>query len=609
MMQTPRPQRRSARSAAALFAILIALGVSAVLATPASSQVDGVGNGSANWNGWVFDYGVESGFDGLSLTDVTYDGTQLAHRISLPVMNVYYQNNACGPYADRLGGTIEGLYTNEFVLNGERWLELAIEDHIGAYVIYQSYYFSESGTLDAHMFSKGLQCYVYHEHLPYWRFDFDVEGAADDQILRRLDDGTLQVESTEFNLEATDAANHEWYVRDEPTGTTVRLNFDDGTYNQSGDIVPETAYPFNNVYGRQYRSGEVTWSGGPSRTLGFNNGETIDDVVLWYTGYMPHSADEGTELWHSTGVRLDIVPDPTIEPPNECDGLTREAEDGALFGAMTTGNDPNASGGSYIHVPDGTGNAWSFGSANKAEYCITITEPGDYTIETQANAIDNRSDSFYVTINDQPTNGHLWDIRPVTGTYITDNIADRNGNDPIVVNLTQGQHTITIHQREDGARLDKLTLVPYGTGNASCDGGLTREAEDGALFGAMTTGNDPNASGGSYIHVPDGTGNAWSFGSANKAEYCITITEPGDYTIETQANAIDNRSDSFYVHHQRPTNKRPPSGTSAPSPAPTSPTTSPTATATTPSSSTSPKANTPSPSTNEKTAPASTNSR
>jgi len=291
-------------------------------ASTSSAQPAGVGNGSVDWNGWTMQYGVESGSDGLRLSNVTHDNTLMLARISMPVMNVFYEidgnNGGCGPYADLIGGNVyEGVFTNEFTQDGEQWLELAIQDTIGAYVIYQSYYFSESGVMDAHIFSRELQCNIYHEHLPFWRMDFAVEGDANDEVVRLTGNGSYVVEGNEFDFAANAAANHEWYVRDAQSGTSVRLNFDDGTYNLPGQIVPETNYIENNIYGRQYEASnpEIVWQTPPSRDLGFNDGDNIDDLVLWYTGFMPHSPEEGPDLWHSTGVRLQIVDDPEVVAP------------------------------------------------------------------------------------------------------------------------------------------------------------------------------------------------------------------------------------------------------------------------------------------------------
>ncbi|MGC4098378.1 MAG: hypothetical protein QM706_14790 [Nitrospira sp.] len=68
-----------------------------------------------------------------------------------------------------------------------------------------------------------------------------------------------------------------------------------------------TDYTNHTVFGRFYRSTEDKgWTFGPNTQVPYNNGESINnkDLVFWYEGYLPHSADEGSDLWHSTGIRL-----------------------------------------------------------------------------------------------------------------------------------------------------------------------------------------------------------------------------------------------------------------------------------------------------------------
>ncbi|MEM7341132.1 MAG: hypothetical protein AAF467_20915 [Actinomycetota bacterium] len=258
--------------------------------------------------GWSYDVEVSgSRFDGLALNNVTYEGTKIFERISLPTMNVFYQNNACGPYVDRLGGSsYTGPFGEEFTQNGVRWRSIGITDQIGNYVITMIYYLGENGEFDAHMFSRGLQCNIWHEHLPFWRMDIDLAGQDNDQVLRATGGGS-QVESREFSLAATAAQNHGWEVRDSVTGDRLTIAFDDGTFSLPGTVIPETQYAQNMVYGRQYRSNETTWQGGATRNTLFGaNNETITDLVLWYSGYMPHAPEEGPDLWHSTGIRMQV---------------------------------------------------------------------------------------------------------------------------------------------------------------------------------------------------------------------------------------------------------------------------------------------------------------
>ncbi|MGB1252657.1 MAG: putative Ig domain-containing protein, partial [Candidatus Promineifilaceae bacterium] len=279
-------------------------------------------SGHIDWEGWSFDYSVGADFDGLAINDVTYKGIQIMGKGNFPAMPVYYNGNACGPYLDRLDTGLSPvtwandalLVAREFTVGGEQWYEIGNRQFIGDYDIYQVWYFNSEGVIDAHLFSRGLQCNTFHVHYPHWRFDFDIAGASNDQILRQTTTGLIPY-TTEFDVQATAAENHGWIVKDTLTNDSVSLQLDTGSWNVDGTIVPETAYSNNRVIGRAYNSGEADWTGSiPSNwgsgagNVGYGNGENIDDtdIALWYAAYLPHSGSDGADLWHSTGVRISV---------------------------------------------------------------------------------------------------------------------------------------------------------------------------------------------------------------------------------------------------------------------------------------------------------------
>lgn len=293
------------------------------------SMVMAAPSGSVSWNGWTFNYDVSGLYDGLSLKAVKFQGLPLINKISFPVMRVFYDNNACGPYADRLGGTLSPIpwagnatvAQREFTLDGRQWYEIGIRDQIGSYDIYQVYYLSNDGLLDAHIYSKGLQCVVNHVHYPNWRIDFDI-GDPLDQIQANSTSGFL-TKLVEFNANAAQALNHGWRITDSATGNYIDVlpGFTNFTI-PSSTTVPATGYSNNTVFGRLYKATEDTgWTYGPNTQVPFNNGESIsnNDIVFWYEGYLPHSASEGESLWHSTGLRMVVnagsLPPPPPPPP------------------------------------------------------------------------------------------------------------------------------------------------------------------------------------------------------------------------------------------------------------------------------------------------------
>nr|MBX2825693.1 hypothetical protein [Gammaproteobacteria bacterium] len=221
-----------------------------------AATVIGQNEGNIDWNGWELDYDTFELADGLILKNVKYDGVPILGRASFPVMSVYYEG-PCGPYADRLNGPQaqvewagnELLVAREFTQEGKQWFELGVREFIGSYDIYQVWYLSEDGELDGHLFSRGLQCDYDHVHYPMWRLDFDLDGPANDRVIRQTGTDTFAAYSTEFEVPATDAFQHGWFVEDSITGYRVQVGFDSGAWNVAGTVVPETAYADNRVGG------------------------------------------------------------------------------------------------------------------------------------------------------------------------------------------------------------------------------------------------------------------------------------------------------------------------------------------------------------------------
>ncbi|MGC1439687.1 MAG: putative Ig domain-containing protein [Burkholderiaceae bacterium] len=309
-----------------LFSAIVVLNTAAALA---QTQI-GERNGRLEWNGWILDYDTFTKNDGLTLHNVSYGGIDILGRASFPVMSVYYDNNACGPYADRLNGpqaTVSWannakLVAREFTQEGKQWFELGIREFIGSYDIYQVWYISADGELDGHVFSRGLQCQVNHIHYPMWRLDFDIAGPAGDKIIRETSPGQFSAYTTEFETNATDAYQHGWFVEDEATGLRVRVDFDNGQWNVAGNVVAASEYSNNLIGAMVSRTSEEAWPGSPSPNFPHDNNENINnaDVVMWYRGYLPHTPEEGSALWHSTGIRI------TADMDSDGDGLNNSVD-------------------------------------------------------------------------------------------------------------------------------------------------------------------------------------------------------------------------------------------------------------------------------------------
>jgi len=234
-----------------------------------------------------------------------------------------------------------------------------------------------------------------------------------------------------------------------------------------------------------------------------------------------------------------------------CDSsLTREAESGMLAGSMALDDDAGASGGSYVWVPPSEPNVWAIGSDSTASFCFDISVAGRYRIDTKVWGSDSRADSFYVTVDGLPNAGYKWDTG-VTSSFVDAWVSDRDGADPVEVQLSAGQHTVAFILRESGARLDTVELVYVD--EPECGTSLVHEAESARLTGSMQVVSDADASGGAFIQVPPAERDVWKIGSSSTASFCFDVVASGRFQIGTDVQGVTNvrgagqAGDSFFV--------------------------------------------------------------
>ncbi|MCP4426223.1 MAG: S8 family serine peptidase [Chloroflexi bacterium] len=231
------------------------------------------------------------------------------------------------------------------------------------------------------------------------------------------------------------------------------------------------------------------------------------------------------------------------------DPLIQEAEEATLYGNFTLGNDASASGGQYIHAPEGSGNFYGgLDSDHRAEFNFYVDTPGTYQIKGWLYTPDAGSDSFYYTVNGLPAIGTTWTTFIHT-SFEVETIGEFH-NDPYEIYLPTGNHTVTIYVRETGAALDKLELTlveAIAGGGDGVSGSLIQEAEEATLYGNFTIGGDANASGGQYIYPPEGSGDfRGGLDSDHRAEFDFIVATPGTYQIKGWVYAPDVGSDSFW---------------------------------------------------------------
>jgi hypothetical protein len=118
----------------------------------------------------------------------------------------------------------------------------------------------------------------------------------------------------------------------------------------------------------------------------------------------------------------------------------------------------------YFYLP---GDQAELTNGGKAVFNFTITNTGNYVIETLVNADDESTNSFFVNIDAQPEDPDMiWDIEVTSG--FEKRLVNWRGNGdsstdqftPKIFNLPAGAHQLVIIGRESGTLLKSLTIRP-----------------------------------------------------------------------------------------------------------------------------------------------------
>jgi hypothetical protein len=280
-----------------------------------------------------------SGIDGsgLELRHVFYKGKRVFWRAHVPVLNVQYDPGGCGGpslsyrdwqtelapfaatnviapgYAEPATppatvcdhpGTDAGTFAGVAVEKRSDRLILTTQMSAGWYRYVQTWTFHLDGTIEPRL---GFTAVDYpcttlpHTHHAYWRFDFDIDGAADDVIEQRRRLWWFPIwfwrdVDAEFSAIATPL--RERRIRDATTGRGYRVI--PGSHDGVAD-----AWAVADVWGLRYHDDEIDdggATGGPTgdavHVSDYLTGESIEreDVVLWYHASHRHAGGIGCQM-------------------------------------------------------------------------------------------------------------------------------------------------------------------------------------------------------------------------------------------------------------------------------------------------------------------------
>ena len=150
-----------------------------------------------------------------------------------------------------------------------------------------------------------------------------------------------------------------------------------------------------------------------------------------------------------------------------------EAEDGYVSAPMEVAWADEASSAQYIWVPRGYGDFAEISpGAGYAEYTFEVPVSGTYVVWGRVVSNNTADDSFFVSIDGGPY-ACWWTQLGGEENWVWDQVNNvLDGSDPVLFSLEAGQHTLTIKQREDGTKIDKILItkdleyIPEGLGPA-----------------------------------------------------------------------------------------------------------------------------------------------
>ncbi|MBS1787937.1 MAG: hypothetical protein JST85_09460 [Acidobacteria bacterium] len=294
-------------------------------------------SGTPIWQMLVIRPSASSGTraSGVELRDVSYLGKPILKRAHVPILNVLYDNNACGPYRDwqwqegmftangtdvasgiRLctsapqtviesmndTGNFRGVAIYQDPNNNE--VQIVSEMEAGWYRYISRWEFSPAGVIRSRFGFDGVAnsciCNA-HRHHAYWRLDFDIASAGHNRFTQYDTRSFFTPLLTESKAFRDYIRGRYWTVENLASGELVTI--------QPGpnDGVADT-YARGDAWFLRYRSTELddghnsTGSGTEADLDQFVNGESINeqDVVMWYAGHFYH-VYAGGESGHLVG--------------------------------------------------------------------------------------------------------------------------------------------------------------------------------------------------------------------------------------------------------------------------------------------------------------------
>jgi hypothetical protein len=288
---------------------------------------------------------------GIELRYVDYKGKRVLYRAHVPILNVKYDGDACGPYRDwqyqegmiraqgvdvapgfRLcqspaqtildTGSDTGNFLGVGIYVQANEVVFVSEMEAGWYRYVSQWRLGMNGTIRPRFGFAAVEsqcvCNVHHHHV-YWRFDFDIRTAGNNRV-REFNDPPLFGGSKwhdklfEIRRPRDFARKRRWRIVNTVSGEAYDIvpQTEDG----AAASAPDRPFGRGDVWILRYRGSEIddgSVATGPPYEADIDrwvNGEAVNnhDVVIWYGAHFTHDVSHDDPAQHGHIVGPDLKP-------------------------------------------------------------------------------------------------------------------------------------------------------------------------------------------------------------------------------------------------------------------------------------------------------------
>ena len=313
-------------------------------------------DGTPLWRFLVYrpSYSRGTNGSGVTLLEVDYRGKRVLRRAHVPILNVRYDGDACGPFRDWLyeesyiqaNGTVvapgillcptpaqtiiesgndSGNFRGVAIYRQGQEVVVVSELEAGFYRYVSQWRLHDDGTIRPRFGFSAVQndcvCNVHHHHV-YWRFDFDIGTAANNVVSEYnstpiTTSGNWHVNRWEVMRPRNQALSRRWKIENSTTHDAYTLipGADDGVADAfgRGDVWILRSYDTQEIddgISAALSHANLPQPNAPAEIGRFINAESTynQNVVIWYAAHFTHAVHaEAGEIGHYVGPELKPV--------------------------------------------------------------------------------------------------------------------------------------------------------------------------------------------------------------------------------------------------------------------------------------------------------------